>query len=106
MALEAKYLYVVRMDVDPAKETEFNQVYDQEHVPALRQVPGVLGASRYKTSTSGQPRYIAIYELASADVPRSQAFRDAGESGTWPHQIRPYTTNRSHILYERIDPAE
>lgn len=104
MSLDAKYLYVVRMDVDADKEAEFNEVYDKEHIPVLRAVPGVLGATRYKTSTAGQPRYVAIYELESPDVPNSEAFRNAGDSGEWPHKIRPYTRNRSHIIYERIDP--
>jgi hypothetical protein len=105
MALDAKYLYVVRMDVAPDKEAEFNEVYDSEHIPTLLAVPGVLGAARYKTNTPGQPRYVAIYEVASPDVPTSEAFRQAGDSGEWPHKIRPHTTNRSHIIYERIEPA-
>ncbi len=45
MPSQASYLYVVRMDVDPAQE--FNRIYDEEHVPALLKVPGVLGAARY-----------------------------------------------------------
>ena len=40
MATEAKYLYLVRMDVEPDKEAEFNEIYNKEHIPVLLTVPG------------------------------------------------------------------
>jgi len=104
MATEAKYLYVVMMDVEPDKEALFNDLYDKEHIPVLLQVPGVLSAARYKTSTEGVPKYVAIYALDSPDVPRSEAFRKAADSGEWPHKVRPYTKNHSRIIYTRLSP--
>ena len=104
MVTDAKYLYVVMMDVEPDKEAEFNEIYDKEHIPILLKVPGVLSAARFKTSTEGAPRYVAIYELESPDVPDSEAFRKASDSGEWPHKVRPYTKNRSRIVYSRINP--
>ncbi len=104
MVTDAKYLYVVMMDVEPGKEAEFNEIYDKEHIPVLLKVPGVLRAARYKTSTEGVPRYVAIYELESPDVPDSEAFRKASDSGEWPHKVRPHTKNRSRIVYTRINP--
>jgi len=38
MALDAKYLYVVMMDVEPDKEELFNKTYDEEHIPILTKV--------------------------------------------------------------------
>ena len=46
MAGQAKYLYVVMMDVAPDVEAAFNEVYDREHIPALLKVPGLRGAAR------------------------------------------------------------
>ena len=43
----AKYLLIVSMDVDPAHEALFNEVYDREHIPNLSRVPGVLRITRY-----------------------------------------------------------
>ncbi len=102
MATEAKYLFVVMMDVEPEKEAEFNDIYNNEHIPVLLKVPGVLGAARYRTSSEGAPKYLAVYEVESADVPSSKAFRDAADSGEWPNKVRPYTKNRSRFVYERI----
>lgn len=104
MALDAKYLYVVTMDVDPDKEDLFNKIYDEEHIPVLMKVPGVISAARYKTSDAGVARYLAIYELESPDVPHSEAFRQASDSGEWPTKVRPYCSNRARIVYTQILP--
>ena len=102
MATDTKYLYVVMMDIDPDKEDLFNELYDHEHIPVLLKVPGVVSATRFTTATPGQPKYVAIYEITSPDVPSSEAFRKAADSGEWPHKIRPYAKNRTHIVYARL----
>jgi hypothetical protein len=103
MAAQPKYLFVVMMDVAPEVEAAFNDVYDKEHIPALLKVPGVRSAARYRTNTEGVPRYAAIYEMDRPDIPESAAFNAAADSGTWPHKIRPHTSNRKRVMYERID---
>ena len=49
MPMDAKYLFAASMDVRPEKESLFNEVYDEEHLPTVMKVPGVLSATRYKT---------------------------------------------------------
>ena len=77
MPFNAKYAFIVSMDVEADKEDLFNEVYDEEHIPALLKVPGVVAVSRLKTvpatlSMAGQehavtgeglPHYIAVYEV-------------------------------------------
>src|SRR5919106_4527284 len=98
------------MDVDPEKEALFNEVYDTEHVPELRKVPGVLsvrravtvpltmsiGGERKTIVAEGEPRYSAYYELESAEVLTSDAWAKAVEKGRWPSEVRPFTRNRRH----------
>jgi len=103
MAAQAKYLFVVMMDVAPEVETAFNDVYDREHIPALLNVPGIRSAARYRTNTPGVPKYVAIYEMDRPDVPDSDAFKKAADSGTWPRKIRPHTSHRRHIVYARVE---
>ena len=98
MAADRKYLYVVMMDVEPEVEADFNRVYDEEHVPGILKVPGVLGASRYETSTEGQPKYLALYEVEGPDVPGSDAFRKAADSGEWPTNPPPHQEPPPHRL--------
>jgi hypothetical protein len=115
MADEATYVLMVSMDVAPDKEALFNQVYDQEHVPNLLAVPGVLGVTRVRSEPfamtvggerkelpAASPRYTAIYRLESAAVLASAAWTQAVEAGRWPGEVRPFTTNRRHILAKVI----
>jgi hypothetical protein len=95
-------LYLVRMDVAHDHEGVFNEVYDHEHVPNLRAVPGVWRASRYRQPSPTEPRYLAAYELDGPGVVDSAAWRAAGEAGRWPEAIRPHTMNRHLALYEWV----
>lgn len=99
-----RYLYLVMMDVEAEQEEEFNRLYDQEHVPMLLRVKGVLSAARYRVSGSGSPMYLAVYEIEAPEVPASAAFHAAVNSGLWPERIRPYTRNRSLMVCSRIYP--
>ena len=102
MAIDAKALFVVMMDIDDDKEADFNRVYDEEHIPLILKVPGVISAARYKTTTEGAPKYVAIYEVENVDIPLGDAFTTASNQGEWAPNIRPFTKNRSRIIYERI----
>ncbi len=109
---KTKYLFTAAMDVDPAREALFNEVYDTEHIPLILQVPGVLAATRCVSApltmilggekktivAEGEPRYSAIYELESAEVLTSAAWAQAVDRGRWPSEVRPYTSNRRHTL--------
>ncbi len=119
MAISAKYLFIVGMDVEPDKEALFNEVYDREHVPNLMAVRGVIsvtrltvepltmsmGGARHTIVAEGEPRYGAIYEIESPDVLVSKEWAEAVEAGRWPEQVRPYTRNRRHVLRKVIEPG-
>jgi hypothetical protein len=83
----APYVLTVRLETDPEHEAEFNEWYNTDHLPALVSVPGVYAARRYRT-TAGSPKYLAVYELASRDVPQSEAWKKAAES-PWTQSMRP-----------------
>ena len=116
MPLQTRYLFSAAMDVEPAKEALFNEVYDQEHVPLLLRVPGVVAVARFRAEpvtliiggerktivAEREPRYSALYAVDSPEVLTSQAWARAVDQGRWPGQVRPFTTNRRHVLYRRI----
>jgi len=86
-------LLVNAMNVDPAHESEFNEWYDHEHIPALSAVPGTLAARRYRDS-GGTHRYVALYHLASPEVQASAAWKQAANS-RWTDKLRPFF--RDHL---------
>jgi len=116
MASKARYIFIASLDIDPAKENLFNELYDTEHVPLLLKVPGVLSARRCKAVhgsmaiggkvvplvAEGEPNYSAIYELESAEVLTSTAWAKAVDAGRWPAEIRPYIRARRHVLKKLI----
>ena len=118
MAIDAQYLLAASMDVKLDKEALFNEVYDDEHLPTVLTVPGVLSAARFKTQdltmmlggerrtivVDDEPRYTALYELESPEVVKTHAWATATEQGRWPTEVRPYTENRRHVLRQRIGP--
>ena len=69
-----KGIMVVQSDpVDPAHEDEYNDWYDNTHVPEICAVPGFVSARRYKvhraaTSEAGSASYLAIYEIDADDL--------------------------------------
>jgi hypothetical protein len=116
MPIQSRYLFSAAMDVEPATEPLFNEVYDGEHVPLLLKVPGVIAVARFKRQTltmvlggerktivvEHEPAYNALYEIESPEVLTSEAWAKAVDQGRWPGQVRPHTKNRRHVLYRRI----
>jgi len=112
MPAQSKYVFYVSMDVDPDKEELFNDVYDNEHVPYLMDVPGVVSISRLSLEplrlsiagetkeivAEGEPFYQAIYEIDDPAVLTSDAWAEAVERGRWGPEVRPHTHNRRHVL--------
>ena len=116
MPIATKYLFIVSMDVTKEKEALFNEVYDTEHVPLLLKVAGVRAVTRLKTEPAAfnlagerklldggtEPTYVAIYEIDSPDVLLSKEWAEATEKGRWPGEVRPFTSNRRHIVRKVI----
>jgi hypothetical protein len=118
MPLRTRYLFSAAMDVDPAREALFNEVYDTEHVPTLLTVPGVISVARFKAEkevtlviggqrrtvvVESEPAYRALYEIEGPEVLLSDAWARAVDQGRWPDAVRPFTRNR-HVLYRRLGP--
>jgi hypothetical protein len=105
------------MDIDPEKEDLFNEVYDTEHIPAILNVPGVINVERLKSQTmkmnfggqvrdmdtSQEPTYTAIYRIEGPEVLETSEWGKAVETGRWPDEVRPYTSNRQFVLRKMME---
>ena len=74
----AAQLLVISMNPAPEAEAEFNDWYNQEHLPALGSVPGVLQARRYRGQGATQ-RYLAMYHFARPDVRERRRLEKGGQ---------------------------
>ena len=98
-------LLVASMNVDPAAEDEFNEWYNTEHLPFLAAVPGVITARRFQSADpTCERKYLALYNLESAAVAQSDAWRKA--AGTpWTGRMRRYFRDLLTIRCEKYHRA-
>ena len=108
-----EFLFVVGLDVPPAREEEFNAWYNTEHILAMLRVPGFVTARRFVaaqielppragTRPSG-PKYCALYDLESEKVRQSAAYLKERES-PWTSWVRSWYIRRWLGDYRRIYP--
>ena len=98
-------LMMVWVDVPSEHEDEFNHWYNEEHLPELLSVPGVLNAARYEAVMSG-PKHLACYELQSPSVVETDAFISRTPT-EWAQKIGPrgVGSNLINNVYEMIHPS-
>jgi hypothetical protein len=80
-------LLMALMEPDQSREEEFNDWYDNEHIPQMSALPGIIAASRW-VCVDGWPRYLAIYDLDSIEVLSSGAYRQATGQNFTPWALR------------------
>ena len=110
---KSKYIFIVSMNVKSEFENLFNEVYDQEHIPYLLEVPGVNKVTRgqgipFSFSIGGQTKlmaasnqkFVAMYELDNPDVVKSNEWSVAAEKGRWSSHVRQHTSERTHFMYK------
>lgn len=78
MSDQARVLLIVRSNVVPAREAEYNRWYNEIHLREMLKVPGILSARRY-VALFDEPKYAAVYEVESEDVLQTEAYLDVPE---------------------------
>lgn len=96
---DARALLSVAQEPAPGHEEDFYNWLEQEHLPALACVSGVLAARRY-IAIMGAPRFLALYYLATVSVVESKEWVEAGTSA-WGDRLLPYRMNRIRGLFAR-----
>jgi hypothetical protein len=58
---------------DPSREDEFNQWYDDIHVPDALETEGFISVTRYETDspTEGRGKFLALCEIETDDIERT-----------------------------------
>jgi hypothetical protein len=99
-------LLMVWADVPADQEAEFNRWYNEEHVAERLAVPGFLSAARYE-AVKGGPKHLAVYELESAAVLDSAAYKRVRDNRTaWTKRSSPEVIGTTFIrnVYTMIHP--
>ena len=99
-------LLMVYSDVAAENDEEYNRWYNEEHIPERLSIPGVLNAARYE-AVQGGPKYLACYELESANTWYSDAWQKwLNDPTEWSKRMSPSVIGTAYIrnLYTRIYP--
>ncbi len=99
-------LLMVWCDVPADKETEFNRLYNEEHLAERLSIPGFLSAARYE-AVKGGPKHLAVYELENAAVMQSEAYKKVSNNPTpWTKKTGPQAVATTFIrnIYTMIHP--
>ena len=86
-----------------ARAAEWNDWYDQEHLPRLVTVPGIVRARRY-TAVGGSPQYLTAYELTDRDAFESPEGLQARKT-PWTAKMRSLFQNTRRSMCRLILPG-
>lgn len=94
-----KYLFIVMIQPAPESEEEFNNWYEEEHVPLLSKSPGWVRSRRYKlinaAEVSGRANaeealapltYLALHEIESEETRETPEWKHA-TSTPWRNKV-------------------
>ena len=103
------HLATVRMDVPDPEAGEMFRWHEEEHIPLMLAIPGMINArlcrltAQHPTTPCHEPEWISIYELENAEVARDPGLKAANET-EWAKKIHAVTTGVRFNVMERIEP--
>jgi len=104
-------LIMIRTNVPPEMESEWNKWYDSQHIPArLDNAPGFISARRFET-IDDNPKYLTLYDLAGETALTSAPYLKIRETeDALPPEsfeaMTPRLPDFSRRLFEQIYPEQ
>src|SRR6516164_2067783 len=95
----AKGILVAAMDFSAAREDEFDDWYDLEHIPERLRVPGFLNGDRWIGATNPKIS-VATYDLDNVGVLKSPPYLAVGGENSSPWTKRTARFRKSLMRYE------
>jgi len=104
----APLILVGRMSVPEELDSQFNEAYNKERLPAAYSVPGYIRGRRFE-ATMGEPKYTTVHEMESQKVAESPEWAawTAAVTPAWSQTVRPQMvhTEGSPGIYQRVFPV-
>ena len=94
----APYSMMITFEIDPKDEAEFNDIYDNDHIPTILKLPGVIEIIRFKDAKpndKGFLVYSAIYFMAKENLHETPEWKELSDLGRWAPVIRPKVKSRA-----------
>jgi hypothetical protein len=94
----APFCMMITFEVAPEDERDFNDVYDNDHIPNILKVDGVLEVIRFRDASRNEKGffvYSAIYFLTRENLHETAEWKAFSEIGRWAPEIRPKLKSRN-----------
>ena len=91
------YSMMITFEIAPGDEAEFNDIYDNDHIPNILKLGGVREIIRFRDAApnaAGWLVYSALYLMDSADYHETAEWKAASDLGRWAPVIRPILKSR------------
>lgn len=94
----ASYSMMITFEIAPEDEAQFNDIYDNDHIPNILKLNGVVEIIRFrdaKPNEKGFLVYSAIYLLAQENLHETPEWKELSDLGRWAPVIRPKVKSRT-----------
>ena len=97
---------VVTMDMDEADESEFNEWYNEQHLPERMAIPGYVSARRFKLEDGNNAlKYLCIWEMVDGSPLQSEMYKDQNAHPTELYlRVNKTIKVRTRGLYHQVYP--
>jgi hypothetical protein len=97
---------VVTMDMDEADEAEFNEWYNEQHLPERMAIPGYVSARRFKLEDGNNAlKYLCIWEMVDGSPLQSEMYKDQNAHPTELYlRVNKTIKVRTRGLYHQVYP--
>jgi hypothetical protein len=94
----APYCMTITFEIAPEDEAEFNDIYDNDHIPTIMKLDGVREVIRFKDAglnENGWLVYTAIYFMDRENLHLTPEWKVLSDTGRWMPVIRPKVKSRA-----------
>lgn len=94
----APYCMMITFEIAPGDEAEFNDIYDNDHIPTIMKLDGVTEVIRFKDTgpnEKGLLVYSAIYFMTKENLHLTPEWKALSDTGRWMPVIRPKVKSRA-----------
>lgn len=99
--MSKKPLFIVRYNVDPKYEEEFNEYYNKKIPRILKEVPEMISGKRLVIDRKGIKEYYTIYEIESEDKIES-CLANIPDTQEWKNWAELAVSNLQNGVYKVI----
>jgi len=94
----APYCMMITFEIAPEDEAEFNDIYDNDHVPTIMKLPGVAEVLRFRDAEPNERGFLvysAIYFMTEQNLHETPEWKKLSDMGRWMPIIRPKVKSRA-----------